>query len=257
MPRNYRPRRKMMRRRRPLAKVTKYNAYGQARRVAVGRRHKRGFLSIVRKTQLITLSNTGVAGSPVLADPNINPVVTIGTPTLSPGFGSDVYDIPFSMRFELSQLVAASDITSLADQYKIIGAYVRLFYNITGASGGVGSTAQSMPFVQHITDHDDATVPDVIQIRQKMGLKFKTFKNTSSYIGLMCRPVPSSEIYAAGAAYGIPGRAPWINSTNPTVPHYAIKGVLCQVPLPALSATNGQSVFTFDVALKVLAKDFQ
>lgn len=256
MPRNYRSRRKLMRRRRPLAKVARYNAYGQMRRVAVGRRHKRGFLSIVRKTKLITVSNSGTAGTAVLTDPTAS-CLAIGTPTLSPGFGSDVYDIPFAMKFQLNQLVNSSDITALADQYKLIGAYVRLFYNINSSTGLVGTTSQSMPFVQYITDHDDAAVPDVNTIRQRMGLKFKTFKNTSGYIGLMCRPVPSTEIYSTGTAYAVPGRAPWINSTDDDVPHYAIKGILCQVPLNALSAQDGQSVFTFDVAQKVLAKDFQ
>lgn len=224
------------------------------RRVAVGRRHKRGFTSIVRKLPLITVSSSGTGGTVYTSDPTTS-CLSVGTPTLSTGFVSGVYDIPFSLKFQLSQDTQYSDITSLADQYKIVGAYVRLFYNCNTAIGQNNTSAASMPFVQHVTDHDDAGLPNPSGIRSRMGLKYKILKNDSSYIGMMVRPVPSNEIFAAGAAYGVPGRAPWINSANADVPHYAIKGILNQVPLPDIA--EAQTVFTFDVSLKVLAKDFQ
>lgn len=257
MPRNYRSRRRLMKRRRAGVKLMKTGRYGPRRKL-IARRNKRGFLSLIRKANLAVVSSNASPGSLAIADPSSTtstPLVQIGTATLSPGFSSDVYDIPFSLQFSLGQLVSYSDITSLCDQYKLAGAYVRLFFNNNLSIGQYNTTATSMPFVQYITDHDDALPPNVVNIRQRMGLKLKTFKNNSSYIGMMCRPVPSNDVYAEGAAYGIPGRAPWINSANAFVPHYAIKGVINQVSLPG--ASDAVNAFTFDVALKILGKDFQ
>lgn len=223
------------------------------RRVAIGRRHKRGFAVISRKLPILNISSSGAGGTVFVSDPTTT-CLNVGTPSLSQGFTSGIYDIPFSMSFRLDQDTQSGDITSLADQYKIVGAYVRLFYNQTTYDGRPASP--TMPQVLHITDHDDASLPNVSGIRARMGLKYKTFTNESSYIGMMVRPVPSTELYTTTAvAYGVPGRAPWINSTTANVPHYGIKGILLNVPLPAI--TDAQSVFNFDVTLRVLAKDFQ
>lgn len=252
MPRQYRSKRRLYKRRK-LAKVARYNSYGGVRRVAIGRRHKRGFAVISRKLPILNISSSGTGGTVFLSDPTAS-CLNVGTPSLSQGFTSGVYDIPFSMSFQLDQDTQSGDITSLADQYKIVGAYVRLFYNQTLYNATVASP--TMPQVIHITDHDDASIPSVAGIRAHMGLKYKTFTNESSYIGMMVRPVPSNELYTSTAvAYGVPGRAPWINSSTAKVPHYGIKGVLLNVPLPAI--TDAQSVFNFDVTLRVLAKDFQ
>lgn len=243
--------------RRPRARVARapYFVGGKKYSKPWAKRTKRGFLSIMRKTKLITIGNAS-SGTPILTDPT-GTCVTMGTATLSPGFGAGVYDIPFSMKFQVNQLIQSSDITALADQYKLLAAYVRVFYNINQSTGSPTDSLSSMPFIQWITDHDDAAVPDITNIRAKMGLKFRTFKNNSGYIGLTARPKPAMEVYSSGTSgsYVVPGRSPWINSTDDDVPHYAIKGILCQVPLPDVA--NGQVVFTFDVAQRVLAKDFQ
>lgn len=220
------------------------------------KRTARGFLSIVRKAPVITLVNSTTAGLPTLNDPTLS-CLSVGTPVASAGL-TGLYDIPFSMTFRLDQVTQSGDITALADSYKIQGAYVRLFYNSNQSSSSTASAVQGRPYLQWIADYDDAGVPNLNNFRARMGLKFRTFKD-SGYIGMTVRPKPTMEVFGpVGTSYSLPNRSPWITTADADVPHYSIKGALMNVPLPGGAlATQGQSVFTFDVALKVLAKDFQ
>lgn len=217
---------------------------------------RQGGFFITRKLPLIAVSSTS-AGNVALADPTTT-CLSIGVPSLSTGFSNNVYDIPFTLKFQLNQLAESSDITSICDQYKIAAAYVRLFYNNSNSAYGAAAAAgnlTSMPFVQYVTDHDDGTLPTMTRLRAKMGVKLATFRNNSSYIGMKVRPKPSMEIYSTGTAYAVPSTAPYIDTTDDDVPHYAIKGFLCQVPL--LDTDQGTAAFTFDVALRVVAKGLQ
>lgn len=220
------------------------------------RRNARGFLSIVRKAPVITMSNSSTAGLATISDPT-STCLSVGTPVASAGL-TGLYDIPFSMTFRLDQVTQSGDITALADSYKIQGAYVRLFYNSNQSTSNTASAVQGRPYLQWIADHDDAGVPNLNNFRARMGLKFRTFKD-SGYIGMSVRPKPTMEVFGpVGTSYSLPNRSPWITTADADVPHYSIKGALMNVPLPGGAlTTQGQSVFTFDVALKVLAKDFQ
>lgn len=214
-------------------------------------RSKKGYLRIIRKLPDICVANSAL-NTPTLTDPT--GTVQIGNIQPSAGFPANTYDIPFSIKFTLSSLINSSDITNLADKYKIRGAYVRLYYNNSNSSTG---SAGGMPFIQYHTDHDDVTVPTVQRVRETMGVKLVTFRNASSYIGIKCNPRPTREIFGTGitSAYEIPTKSVWIDCNNNTVEHYGVKGVISQMFLPAPASAN--SVLKFDIALVVEAKDFQ
>lgn len=249
-------RRRYNRRRRYVTKIVGKALKGY-KRSTWARRTNRGLLSIVRKLPIITMSNNTTAGLVTLNDPTAT-CLSVGTPVAVSGL-TGLYDIPFSMTFRLDQVVQSGDITALADSYKILGCYVRLFYNCTSATGNTALSTQGRPFVQWIADHDDAGVPNLNNFRARMGLKFRTFSDNSGYIGMMVRPKPTMEVFGpVTTSYALPNRSPWITTADADVPHYSIKGVISHVPLPGGALTSqGQSVFTFDVAQKVLAKDFQ
>lgn len=216
------------------------------------KRNKTGIIKITRKMPEVVIKSTSLAGTVNTVDPSSIGVLTTGTPVLSVG-SADSYDVPFSLTFKLNQLINHTDITGLCDRYKIINAYTRLYYNKSQAQAGA---AAGMPYVEFITDHDDGGLPSVASLREKMGVKLKTFKNASSYIGMKCQPKPSRELYRAlVTAYEVPAKAPFINSSYPDVEHYAIKGVLHNVYLAA--NTDGRECFKFDVSLTVIGKDFQ
>lgn len=216
-------------------------------------RNKNGYIKLLRKLPEIAVTNTGV-GTCAVTDPT-GSCVSITNLGLSLGASANLYDIAFSIKFRLDQVINSGDITGLCDKYKIKGAYVRVYYNNSNSSTG---SLGGMPFLQYITDHDDAVVPSSANaLREKMGVKFKTFSNASSYIGIKCRPVPNRQLYATGilTAYEVPNKAVWIDCSQPNVEHYAIKGIISQLYLTA--PASAQQMIKFDVALVLEGKDFQ
>lgn len=235
------------------------------KRMNVGYRSKKGFLALVRRCPEVSFRNgatTGTVSTPLPSTEQLQ----VGTPVLN---NMGLYDIPFSIRFRLDNLVNSVDITALCDKYKLGGAYVRIFYTAVPGFGGTETasmnglaTLHNMPAIQYVTDHDDAELPNPVSFNEKMGLKYHTFKNINSYIAIKCRPVPAREIFNNGVttAYEVPNRAPFIDSTKSAVEHYGIKGILKNVFLPpgvGGTGVGGMNGFRFDIALKVYGKDFQ
>lgn len=229
---------------------------GGRRKFLYYKKSPKGKIMIMRKLPEISVSNSGVLGGVNLTTATVLPVscLAIGTPTQSVGaVGTSSYDIPFSMKFTLNQLINHTDITNLTDKYRIAGVYVRVYYNKTGSST---LSTGSYPCLQYITDHDDAIVPTISQLREKMGVKFKTFNNSSSYIGIKVRPVPSREVYNTGitTGYEVPKYAPYLDCATDSIEHYGIKGVISNFSLPT---TQGIELLKWDVAVRVVAKDIQ
>ena len=253
--------RKNYRRRRPgLRKknIRWNNKAGKGGRKFAYRGGKNGSIKIIRKLPELAIASSGTAGTATLVQ-NLNagaPVcITLGTPSVAVGSSGTAisYDVPFSLQFSLNQLINHTDITNLCDKYKVLGAYVRFYYNHTGASG---ASTYSQPYLQYITDHDDSNVPTIAQLREKMGVKLKTFKNQSSYVGMKVKPVPNRQIYSSALVngYEIPKYCPWLDCATDAVPMYGIKGVISNMNLPA---TAGIEVMKVDVALVVVGKDIQ
>jgi len=223
------------------------------RRMMRRRAGNQGSVYVIRKTAAINLANApGVAGLWNVNDPT-GTCLAIGAPTFIPGT-ANVYDTPFSMKFQLNQLMNSTDITNLADRYRIVKAVVRLHcnYNQTG-NVNVGGT----PWIEYFTDHDDSQVPAIAAVRERMGVKTKYFTSSKPAIKMLCRPRFADTIYRAGvaSAYGIGNRREYINSAYPDVEHYGIKGILHNVQLAGAGA--GGSLIDVDVTLHVVAKDLQ
>lgn len=233
---------------RRVAKATKRKAV--RRRRYGNRKSSNGYLKITRRLPEMWVTNTGVANTPVVVD-TTGSCLQLGAPVANQ---LGTYDIPFSLQFMLSQLLNNGDISNLCDKYKIKSAYIRLFFNSSNASVG---SLYSMPQIYHVTDHDDSTPATPAQVREKMGVRFKTFKNASSYVAIKCNPVPAGNLYqtAVSSGYEVPKVSPWINTAYPSVPHYGVKGVISNMNLPV--NTTAQVGFKFDISLTLEAKDFQ
>lgn len=245
MPKFPRSRRLRLRRRRPVRKPL--------RRMARRRPFKTGFLSLVRKAaQITTYSTPALSGSMTKNDPTGN-CLNLGSPVYIAGT-DNCYDIPFSMSFRLSQLMNSTDITTLADSYKVLSALVKIHANWNLA--GTNQTA-AIPWVEYIQDHDDASIPAISDLREKMGAKNKYFSATRPTVLMGVRPKFADTIFNNGvtSAYAIGNKREWINSSYGGVEHYGIKGVLHNVQLNG--AGSGGTLFNWDVSLKVCAKDFQ
>lgn len=215
-------------------------------------RNSKGYISLTRKLPEIYVRNTGVVGVPQANDPTTT-CLSLGAPIADAVGGT--YTVPFAMKFRLDQLINSTDISNIADQYKIRYAVVRITYQSTQSSVG-GNTI--MPNIQWVQDHDDANLPTSInELREHMGVKWKTFGfNSICKIGV--RPRIQDTVGGAGGVVQnaiVSKRSMWCNSSFPGVEHYAIKGLLSNVQLAALPATL--TSFKFDVTLYVGAKDIQ
>lgn len=247
--------------RKKVNKLRKAIRYGQLASIGQSalrkrRNYKRGQLYLLRKTPECTIANSGAFGGITTVDvPSVigfaTQLLQVGTPTPSIGSGSNGhYDIPFTLKFRLSQLYSFSEITAIADKYKILGVYIRIYYSKTESSAGFTA---NMPYIQYINDYDDANLITKDAMRERMGVKMKVFRN--GIVKMMVRPKPTREIYGTGitSAYELPSKAPWIDCVNADTEHYGVKGVLQNVYLGGTTAA--QEVFKFDIAMKVVARD--
>lgn len=240
--RRFRPRRRAMRK-------PRVNRRRMLRRPGAG-----GSVYLTRKTALVSIYNaSGIPGVWNVNDPTGN-LLQLGTPVAIPGT-TNCYDTPFSMKFTLNQLMNATDITNLCDRYRIVKAKVRVHCNFNQAGGANAPT--TTPWIEHYVDHDDAVVPSIANVRERMNVKTKFFGSNKPYVSILCRSRFADTIFRAGiaSAYGVGSRREYINATYPDVEHYGIKGILHNVPLQGI--TGGGSLFDFDVQLAVVAKDLQ
>lgn len=177
-----------------------------------------------------------------------NALFALGTPVAAASGAANVYDVPFAMTFYLNQLDGYTDITNIADKYRIVNAYIKL---VTQNQAGSGFT---MPWIEWITDHDDSSTPSISQVTQKMGVRTTGF-NQRGQLGIFTKPLPAVNVYnGVSAAYLVPRRSPYINTEYSGVPHYAVKGVLRGLFLSGNAYATNMAV---DVRLTVHAKDLQ
>lgn len=178
-------------------------------------------------------------------------ILNFGTPVLSVNGITSFYDVPFSLQFSLDQLQGYTDITNIADRYKLLSAAITIHGGNTAAA--VGS---NMPWIEYTADHDDASVPTIASIREKMGVRNKGFNQQ----GILRLYVPQLRVAQSvynttlTSGYAVPGKPTFINTLYPAVPHYGMKGVLRAV---YLDGSNNSNQFIVDVRLSAVCADLQ
>lgn len=182
----------------------------------------------------------------------------LGTPQLATGgiagnASTAVYDIPFAMNFKLADITSYTDITSIADKYKIGLVSIKVLNNGQAPSYLGGGPA---PFIEYVYDHDDSNVPTIAHLTQKMGLRTKNF-GLNGKCNIHVRPVPTLSVGESGssAVALVPRRSPWLNATDISVNHYGIKGVIRN--FYASSQTGVLTSLSMDAVMTVIAKDLQ
>lgn len=212
---------------------------------------KKGFLKLTRKTFEVAFASAGPAGTVQMFDQTpLQSCLQLGTPVLSNGASSTAnYDVPFSLKFRLSQIINSGDVTTICDQYKIAKTYIRVIYNKSESSP---SFSGYMPYIEYINDFDDASPPTINQMREKMGVVTKVLgSNRMVKMSL----TPKVHITTQGSQAVQPVYSQWINTAFPDIDHYAVKGVIKGIFLPG--TTTGAERITFDIVHKVLCKDIQ
>lgn len=241
-----------------VVKRRKLRKVGLARKGMIRRGiNKTGYAKLVRKCPEFWIQNTAVAGAPRIGwisggaeVPYTGSVLTLGTPTVGMNGASDV---PFACRFAFSDMAGFADFVTLADKYRIKGVYVRIMPNFTTNSI---QSQYSYPSMQYITDDDDGVPPTVASLREKVGVKTRTFKQ-GQYVGIKIKypKVQGTVLDSTGTASALMQGNRWLDMGNPNVPHFGLKGVINNMDLPLTSLAKVS--FRFDVAYLVEVKDFQ
>lgn len=209
---------------------------------------KLGGFTIQRRCALANVVGTGSLGV-VTTSSSTN--VILGTPTVAQSGISGYYDVPFAFVFQLGDLQGYTDLTAIADKYKIVKADI-----IAQTTQNYGTSGALPPaFIEYVHDWDDPTPADALTLCQKMGLKNKGF-NSRGQIFMRTYPKVAQTIYSSPtSSYAVPGRPVYINSTYYNVPHYGLKGVIRNMLLsPTTSSLNS---ITFDIKMTVHLKDLQ
>lgn len=211
----------------------------------------RGGFMIERKalTQRVTCS---VSGSVQVKDPqsSTGTILNFGTPVLSfNGAMGGCYDIPFSMQFQLTDVNGYAELTAISERYKL----QKVKIDVHGYNNNlINSNITYMPnaWIEYNIDYDDSTVPTISAFEERMGTKTKSF-NTGGRLSFTVRP--KTTMYTGGGYQSIPGRQQYIDTTEPQVPHYGIKGVFRNVNLADTKACGYQFQPTYTVQLRDLA----
>lgn len=218
---------------------------------------KGGFV-IKRRIPLTSLWGTAVVANQLYFDISGGLATTFITPStanLAESRVPNMYDIPFSIHFKLSELQNYTELTNISDKYKILS--VKLKWNTYGQGAAFGS-AYPATYIQYYTDHDDGVAPSISQMNQHMGTKTKNFKTNGSLM-MGCRPLvaPIVQNTTAGvAAYAVPNKPMYINCTYPEVPHYSVKGVIRNFNWESGVNYHQQSI-TIDAEVTVALHDLQ
>lgn len=196
----------------------------------------------------VTLTNTPSQGG-------WNIDATTGTMPFTFGtVGSDsngTYTIPFSAQFLLSYVQGSTEFTNLFDRYRICKVVVKII-NLSNSATVNGQGL--LPTIMTSMDYDDSAVPSASTLQsfmQRGDVKETRLSGTKT---IVLRPRPAMSLYqGAFTGYAIPGKAPYINSANPDVPHYGFKGFLRNVNLNP--NTTSQTAFRFDTYVYFACKD--
>lgn len=236
--------------RRKYVKRRAYRKRKAAKRNAVSRLNSSasGYININRRLPHISCQALAFAGGINVTDPTAT-CLTLGTPTQVPGTvaSQNLYDVPFTLAFDLAQLTAYTEFTTLFDYYKINGVkvQVKVFPNSSAATG-VG-----LPWLEFWSDHDDSNPVTALQAREHMGTKQRYFTGDKMVTSMYVKPTPLADL--AGAASAImPNK--WVNAANPGIPHYGIKGIIHNY---YLSGSTGQNQIVFDVNMNCSFKGVQ
>lgn len=225
-----------------------------AKRKALARKRynkSMGSVRLVRRTPEQFIVNTAVAGA---ANNPSTGIITVGGASASPTSFPGAYNVPFSALFTLNDIYNATDITNIADKYKI--AWVKIKVYSTSTTAGANSQAQ-LPSIIWSVDEDDNTMPTVPQLKEKMNAKQRLFYPNKPVSIFIRNPRIVRQIDTSAGAYmgNEVSPAKFLNCAQANVPHYGLKGAILDMNLATTATVFSQ--IKFDMTYCIVAKDLQ
>lgn len=131
---------------------------------------------------------------------------------------SDDGNVLGALEFKFDDIPNKTEFTNLFDQYRINGILVRFIPNFTGSDINPSTTAQSVPNIWTIIDHDDAATPaNLNEMMQYPNCKMTRGQNVHKRYFR-----PSCLVDVAGITTGVKFKQ-WLNMANTNIPHYGLK----------------------------------
>lgn len=166
----------------------------------------------------------GTGQYPILAAGTTIPGVT-NQSTTNPLAGSQSIDVGLGCCHTLNDIANSAAFASMYDAYKI--NYVKVEFQYLNNTSPVTGLAV-MPTVWTYWDQDDCIPPVVAtNVTGKMGSKCFRPTATKNHFSFKYRPnlrnMTQGAISAGSSAQALVAPATWINCTETTVPHYAMK----------------------------------
>lgn len=241
------PIRKLYRRRRPGLAAKKRMLFKRKR---VGKAQNKSHF-FVRSLDRIAVIGTGL-GTITRNGGGANSIF-FGTPVAAVSGVTGMYDVPFSVIARLDDTIGSGELTTLFDEYKIVGLTAKFQTTYTVAA----NTNQALPYIEFKRDVDDSSPPTISEMRQSGDVVTKYFSSSNVKVSMWARPRPSQVVYGNASqlsAYATGRTGTWVDCANPGVEHWAFKGIIRNWYLP--SATN-QSAITIDIQLAVATRGAQ
>lgn len=153
--------------------------------------------------------------------------------------------------FRLSDLLQATEFTRLFDSYRLNGVKVTM-------SPLTNSALTANPSYKLMTaiDLDDDATPTVNGLLQRSNVKIKTVTsggNNPQVFSRFLRPRYLTQLYetSTSTGYGQGARKQWLDTADPSIPHYGLKVVWDTDPVLA-SDILWQFYFTYYIEFKSL-----
>lgn len=218
-------------------------------------RSSEGIIRLTRRLPEQNLYNGGTAGVMIAS----GATVVVGTPYQTPAFtGSTYYNAPFTIDFALNDIINVSDLTQIADKYRI--NWVKIMAYCTSNTASSAGTAQ-LPSILWSTDDDDVGMPastttGLNTLREKMSSKIRQWKqNTPLKFFIKPKLLGSVSGPLGTPVQAVVGKAKFIDCNHPDVPHYGMKGYLQDVNLATTASVLTQ--FKFDIVMSVTLRGIQ
>lgn len=144
-------------------------------------------------------------------------------------------------------IAAATELTTLFDQWRLDKVDMQCFYTSTEVDGAAGSPTP-MPTMYIVNDYDDsnvqAGVTNLAEYAQARTVQFNPVVNGIKHT--LYKPgTRLNALVAGGTTRGVSVRSPWCDCSTPDIVHFAIKCQANGVPFFAPNNYIGSMMFQF------------
>lgn len=134
----------------------------------------------------------------------------------------------FAYQFQLDQLPNISDFQGLFDQFRIRCIIIKFRLVQPPEAGNTPATSQFYPDIYVTVDHDDSTVPTLVEDVLQYGKCKRGILKPNYWFKYRLFPTTAQQLYRTGTttAYAPLRNKQWIDLAYPNTPYYALKGVV-------------------------------